>query len=107
MAFDRPSINAALKTLEEMAKERPGLPVISHPPMPSTYLIHLCHEGGSTTLCGDWIGKFNGQVNPSGQHEVVASTKTLDYWHQQPCKFWLCGECEGHDDYPLFALGAV
>jgi hypothetical protein len=105
--FDRPSIDAALQSLGDLAASRPNRPVVSRHPLPPTYLIHLCHEGGSTSLCGDWIGKFAGRVNSSGQHEVVASTETLEYWYRQPNKFWLCWECEGHEDYPLFALGAV
>jgi hypothetical protein len=106
MAFDRPSLDAALQTLEEMAKDRP-LPKQVVRTHTSVYLVHLCYDGGSTTLCGEWIGKFNGGVNLSGQHEVVASPETLEYWYLQPNKFWLCPICEGHEDYPLFALGAV
>jgi hypothetical protein len=105
MAFDRPSLDAALQTLEEMAKDRP----LSKQAAPSSvYLVHLCYDGGSTTLCGEWIGKFNGGVNLRGQHEVVASSETLnEYWSRQSNKFFLCGDCESHEDYPLFALGSV
>lgn len=72
---------------------------------PTRYLLHLCNSGHSrNSLCGLWVGDLVGKEN-NHRREVVASPETLHQWSTH--KYELCWECEGHEDYPMFLLGAV
>lgn len=96
---DRDKLDEALEHLKDLARQPR--------PSPPRYLLHLCHDGAKDSLCGMWIGSFNGQLNENNQNEVVATAETLEYWRRQQYNFQFCYDCEAHEDFNLVMLGAV
>jgi hypothetical protein len=72
------------------------------------YKIHLQHMTGRTTLCGEdsqtLVGERRNDCEEWG-FTVVASPISLQFWLDEHSS--ICLDCKGHEDYPLFVLGAV
>lgn len=84
----------ALERLEEIAREHPV-----------RYLIHLAHMDADVTLCGGFVKDYVGRRKGRNTFEVVGSPISLQYWQVVGSTY--CPVCAGHEDYPMFLLGAA